>query len=83
MNGTFAVFREVKCSQRASLLEITVEQSVMVEQPPPSKMLEQDETLKSTYCEQVLKLHEKLHGHGGERRRLTERRDAGVPRMAA
>ena len=79
----FRRFREIKCPERASLLDITIEQCVMVEQAPPSKMLQQDESMKNAYCQQVLKLHGKLHGTCGKRRRLTERRDVGISRTAA
>ena len=74
---------EIRCAQRPRLLDITVENCMIVEQAPPSKTLLQDETLRATYLHRVLKVHRILHGSGGKRRRLTQRRDAGVPRTAA
>ena len=37
----FRRFREVRCRQRAKLIDVTVEDCLLVEQAPPSKMLRQ------------------------------------------
>ena len=42
-----------------------------------------NQTKKKDYLQQVLKLHQTLHGQGRARLRPAERRDAGVPRVAA
>ena len=71
----FRRFREIRCPQRAQLLDASVEQCMLVEQAPPSKMLRmqpsfwesragQPQADNGNYFQQVLKLHEKLHGTG-------------------
>jgi len=84
----FRRVREIRCPERARLLEASVENCVLVEQAPPSKMLgtwqssdQADENKK--YLQHVLKLHTKLHGNAPTRMRHAERRDAGVPRKPA
>ena len=79
----FRRFREIRCPERARLLDVTVEGCVLVEQAPSSRMLQQDEVLRSRYCEPVLKLNQQLNGCKNTRRRIKQRRDAGVPRVAA
>ncbi len=90
----FRRFREVRCPQRAQLLDVSVENCVVVEQAPSSQILR---TLQSsfsdaramrhktgnTYIQHVLKLHEKLHPTGPTRIRRAERRDAGTKRQPA
>lgn len=76
-------FREVRCPERAHLLDVTLESCVIVEQAPPSKIMRLDAVVKDRYCQHVLKPHEKLHGRGSTRRRRAERRDAGRPRAGA
>ena len=58
---------EIRCPQRAQLLDVTLETCVVVEQAPPSKTLQQDESLRSTYCQRVLKMHRLMHGSGWAR----------------
>ena len=91
----FRRFREVCCPQRAQLLDISVEDCMLVEQAPPSKMLRRLmpsasdvsarslEADKNPYLHHILKLHEKLHGNGKTRIRQAQRRDAGISREAA
>ena len=76
----FRRFRELRCPERAKLLDVTVESCMLVEQAPPGKMLNQQEEVKRKYCHHVLKLHEKLSGKMHRRIRRIPRRDAGVPR---
>ncbi len=90
----FRRFREIRCPQRAQLLDVSVENCVVVEQAPSSHILR---TLPSsfsdaramrhktgnTYIQHVLKLHEKLHATGPTRIRRAERRDAGAKRQPA
>ena len=79
----FRRFRELRCPERAKLLDVTVESCMLVEQAPPGKMLNQQEEVKRKYCHHVLKLHEKLSGKMHRRIRRIPRRDAGVPREPA
>ena len=93
----FRRFREVRCEERAKMLDASVENCMLVEQAPPSKMLRgmmtssaSDSTAslhqavekpQTVYLQQILKLHEQLHGTGKTRVRRSERRDCGVPRQ--
>ena len=43
----FRRFREIRCPERAQLLDVTVESCVIVEQAPPSKIMRLDETVKT------------------------------------
>jgi len=80
----FRRFREIRCPQRAQLLDVSVENCMLVEQAPPSKMLRTlQHADKNNYIQHVLKLHENLHGNGPTRIRRAERRDAGTPRAPA
>ena len=79
----FRRFREIRCPQRAPMLDTTVEQCIFVEQAPPSSMLRDGNKLFFRYITDVLKLHDKLHGRVAPRKRLAERRDKGVPRAPA
>lgn len=91
----FRRFREIRCPQRAQLLDTSVEHCMLVEQAPPSKILRTLQCSSSdassslarrdqnNYLQQVLKLHQDLHGNGPARTRRAERRDAGVARVPA
>ena len=91
----FRRFREIRCPERAKLLDVSVENCMLVEQAPPSKMLRTLQSSfsdaraslhqadKNNYFQHVLKLHEKLHGNGPTRIRRVERRDAGASREPA
>ena len=94
----FRRFREVRCAERAKLLDISIENCTIVEQAPPSKMLRRlissvsdsiaglhqaGETSKTTYFKRVVKLHEKVHGSAKTRVRRFERRDCALPRQDA
>ena len=57
----FRRFRETRCPERARLLDTTVEDIMVVEQAPPSSMLNQP-ALRQQYCHHVLALHERLQG---------------------
>ena len=81
----FRRFREISCVQRAQLLDTTVEECMLVEQAPPSKMLrallnQQDNA--SNYLVRVSKLHAKLQGKARRRIHVRPRRDAGSSRPA-
>ena len=88
----FRRFREISCPERAQLLDTTVEDCMLVEQAPPSKMLRElipsvadvsaskREADKDPYLRHVFKLHEKLHGNVKTRIRRAQRRDAGFSR---
>ena len=91
----FRRFRETRCRERAKLPDMSVENCLLVEQAHPSKMLGmqpscvamsragQPQADNGNYFQQVLKLHEKLHGTGPARIRRVERRDAGTTRELA
>ena len=91
----FRRFRELCCPQRAKLLDISVEDCMLVEQAPPSKLLRRllpsasdvsarlPEAGRNPYLHDVLKLRAKLHGNGKTRIRQAQRRDAGISRGAA
>jgi hypothetical protein len=91
----FRRFREIRCPERAQLLDVSVEDCMLVEQAPPSKMLRTSESSfsdaraslhqadKNNYFQHVSKLHEKLHGNRPTRIRCADRRDAGAPREPA
>ena len=91
----FRRFREICCPERASMLDISVEECMLVEQAPPSKLLRRllpsasdvsarlREAGRNPYLNNVLKLHAKLHGGVQTRIRGAQRRDAGILRGAA
>ena len=91
----FRRLQEVCAPGRAKLLDTTIEDIMIVEQAPPSKMLR---TLMPSvsaasaslprangnpYFQRVSKLHEKLHCCQNNRIRVAERRDTGVARGPA
>ena len=83
----FRRFREIRCPQRARLMDLSVEDCMLVEQAPTSKMLCSISdaggglpVVKHDYIKRVLKWHGRLHGNGSTRIRRVERRDAGVQR---
>ena len=88
----FRRLREIRCPERAKLLDVSVENCVLVEQAPPSNILRtcqssfsdarasRHQAYKNNYIHNVLKLHAKLHGNGQTRMRRAERRDAGTTR---
>ena len=82
----FRRFREISCVQRAKLLDTTIEDCMLVEQAPPSKMLRawanQHDNNASNYLAQVSKIHARLQGEARQRIRLRQRRDAGSSRPA-
>ena len=53
---------EIRCPQRARLLDVSVDSCMIVEQAPPSKALQQDESLRTKYCQRIWKVHRILHG---------------------
>ena len=91
----FRRFRETRCPQRAKMLDISVENILLVEQAPPSKMLRAscssfagargslDQAGRNPYIEHIAKLHLKIHGKAKQRIRHQERRDAGISRGPA
>ncbi len=91
----FRRFREIRCPERAKLLDVSVENCMLVEQAPPSKMLRTLQSsfsdsraslyqaVKPNYFQQISTLHAKLHGNVSTRIRRAERRDAGAPRGPA
>ena len=87
----FRRFREIRCCERAKLLDTSVENCILVEQAPPSKMLRmllesrasQPQADNGNYFQHVLKLHEKLLGTRPVRIRRDKRRDAGCKRELA
>ena len=84
----FRRFREISCPERARLLDLTVENCMLVEQAPPSKMLRAlpssgPSADNNKYVSRVLKLHAKLQGETQKRIRRLQRRDAGSTRVPA
>jgi len=90
----FRPFRQLSCPGRARLLDTSVEDCMLVEQAPPSKLLREALSKPATgasvrpakenaYLDNILKLHARLHRVGPTRIRLAKRRDAGVPRGPA
>ena len=78
----FRRFREIRCPERAQLLDVSVENCMLVEQAPPSKMLREwaDACKNTSYFQRCTRLHRKLCGEVATRKRVAQRRDAGVPR---
>ena len=82
----FRRFRETRTPQRAKLLDLSVEDCMIVDHAPSSKILRilqssfstSRDAAKNNYISQLLKLHETLYGRQKQRVNRDERRDAGV-----
>ena len=87
----FRTFREVGTVQRARLLDLTVEDCLIADQGPDSKMMrtlltslsgKTADAQRKNYFNELERLHEVVHGpqrrHGANQR--AQRRDAGVSR---
>jgi hypothetical protein len=80
----FRRFREIRCPERAKMLDVSVGNCVRIEQAPPARLLRAQLSYPAArvYIQQILKLHAELH-QVPNRNRQVERRDAGVPRVPA
>ena len=89
----FRTFSEVHCPERAQLLDTSVEEIMLVDQAPPSKLLrswleqqERSETCAARdpsaarWFKRVLLLHERFQRPTGSGRPKAARRDQGVER---
>ena len=85
----FRRLKDIRCLERAQLLDTSVENCVLVEQAPPSKLLRQwsvrlhQPSQTISYLTNIERLQRKLYGHEKVRIRRAERRDAGTTRELA